>query len=374
MEPQEDPAALAAVCPRCGAPAGSRQFCAGCGLNLRLQGELPTAEQYEASEREKRWISAQKDKQRAEQESRAAEAAEARRAAQRAETEAQAARGAQIAREENRRRARPAGGSALAVEPGRISESAGREASKRRPAMIKAAAAVLVIAAIAGVAVVQNSDSGDPPPSVSDSAASSTPTSTSTDNAATDRDTGYTCGGLQDPTPIDIEVIGAACSTGRDVAERAVAELQTRSAFDVVYAGRTYSCEPAEAKDAILLCFSEGPDGNISVYLRDSPAPPEDAGPSNVDEPGTDCGTYKSPRGVLALTKTTKRGDCETARAAFKAYFRSDERETTEPGYPVEVVPTPGQRPYECVEATTGMFAYFCGADEGAETYGANAP
>lgn len=49
----------AMVCPRCGTPAGSDRFCSGCGLNLKLVGHLPTAEEYEAAQREKEWLARQ---------------------------------------------------------------------------------------------------------------------------------------------------------------------------------------------------------------------------------------------------------------------------------------------------------------------------
>lgn len=52
------------VCPRCGAAADDNVFCSGCGLNLRLQGELPTAEAFAARQREQAWL-AEQDAQRA---------------------------------------------------------------------------------------------------------------------------------------------------------------------------------------------------------------------------------------------------------------------------------------------------------------------
>lgn len=47
------------VCPRCGSRAGIQRFCEGCGLNLALQNELPTAEQFAAGEREQEWLAQQ---------------------------------------------------------------------------------------------------------------------------------------------------------------------------------------------------------------------------------------------------------------------------------------------------------------------------
>lgn len=47
------------VCPRCGTFAGDGVWCGGCGLNLKQQGELPTADSYAARVREQRWLAAQ---------------------------------------------------------------------------------------------------------------------------------------------------------------------------------------------------------------------------------------------------------------------------------------------------------------------------
>lgn len=47
------------VCPRCGEPASDSTWCSGCGLNLRLQGDLPTAEEYAAKQREAQWLAEQ---------------------------------------------------------------------------------------------------------------------------------------------------------------------------------------------------------------------------------------------------------------------------------------------------------------------------
>lgn len=48
------------VCPRCGIePSSDETFCAGCGLNLRQQSDLPTRAAFQAQEREQRWLSEQ---------------------------------------------------------------------------------------------------------------------------------------------------------------------------------------------------------------------------------------------------------------------------------------------------------------------------
>ena len=48
------------VCPRCGSEATDSVWCAGCGLNLKKAGNLPTADEYSADEREKDWIAGQR--------------------------------------------------------------------------------------------------------------------------------------------------------------------------------------------------------------------------------------------------------------------------------------------------------------------------
>lgn len=51
------------VCPRCGGVKGGSIFCTGCGLNLPQQGELPTAEEFAAKQRERTWLAAQAPEQ-----------------------------------------------------------------------------------------------------------------------------------------------------------------------------------------------------------------------------------------------------------------------------------------------------------------------
>jgi hypothetical protein len=46
------------VCPRCGTPERGKRFCTSCGLNLDLQDELPTADEFAARVRERRWLEA----------------------------------------------------------------------------------------------------------------------------------------------------------------------------------------------------------------------------------------------------------------------------------------------------------------------------
>jgi uncharacterized RDD family membrane protein YckC len=47
------------VCPRCGAPDADQRFCSGCGLNLLMQPELPSADEYSARLREEQWLGMQ---------------------------------------------------------------------------------------------------------------------------------------------------------------------------------------------------------------------------------------------------------------------------------------------------------------------------
>lgn len=51
------------VCPRCGTPAGG-VWCAGCGLNLKQQRDLPTADAYSAKVREGEWLARQEERHR----------------------------------------------------------------------------------------------------------------------------------------------------------------------------------------------------------------------------------------------------------------------------------------------------------------------
>lgn len=48
------------MCPRCGAKAGDSVWCDSCGLNLKQQKDLPTADVYAARVREREWKDAQK--------------------------------------------------------------------------------------------------------------------------------------------------------------------------------------------------------------------------------------------------------------------------------------------------------------------------
>lgn len=66
------------VCPRCGTPTSEAIWCSECGLNLRQQSELPTADAFAARIREERWLAVKETERRAEHEARQREAAAAR--------------------------------------------------------------------------------------------------------------------------------------------------------------------------------------------------------------------------------------------------------------------------------------------------------
>jgi hypothetical protein len=59
MKASDLPAGSHPVCPRCGTGATEAIWCGGCGLNLRQQGELPTADAYAAKVRERSWLTEQ---------------------------------------------------------------------------------------------------------------------------------------------------------------------------------------------------------------------------------------------------------------------------------------------------------------------------
>lgn len=63
------------VCPRCGTAPGEGTWCSGCGLNLRQQHELPTADAYTARVREGRWLADQQLQRQAQREAGEREAA-----------------------------------------------------------------------------------------------------------------------------------------------------------------------------------------------------------------------------------------------------------------------------------------------------------
>lgn len=62
------------VCPRCGAPPDDGPWCAACGLNLRKQGKLPTADAYSAQVRELEWKAQQASERERTRNARRAEA------------------------------------------------------------------------------------------------------------------------------------------------------------------------------------------------------------------------------------------------------------------------------------------------------------
>lgn len=129
------------MCPRCGTPASEGVWCDSCGLNLRQQTELPSANAYTARIREQRWLAAQAeeaDAARADQPPREEE----RRAATRGQweherQEREQLRTATAARKEEERAKRKT--------PGR---------PRRRKSLIGLTAALAVLLATGGAGVV----------------------------------------------------------------------------------------------------------------------------------------------------------------------------------------------------------------------------
>ncbi len=136
------PSGSYSVCPRCGIAAGESRWCAGCGLNLGQQAELPTADAYSAKIREGRWLAEQEARQREqwELEEQREREHERREQAQRERDEAQA-------REKERREA-VAQATTLTAQP------AGCPPPGRRLRRVGAAALVVLLTAAGAVAVV----------------------------------------------------------------------------------------------------------------------------------------------------------------------------------------------------------------------------
>jgi len=62
MNEPELPSGTHRVCPRCGTAAAESVWCESCGLNLKQQDELPTADAYAAKKREERWLHQQTER------------------------------------------------------------------------------------------------------------------------------------------------------------------------------------------------------------------------------------------------------------------------------------------------------------------------
>lgn len=149
MTPQDDlPAGDHPVCPRCGVPApGETTFCPGCGLNLRLQDGLLSADEYAARERERAWLK-QKERARAEADEKATRELASARA-----SEAERARAEAAEREALNRQP------AARTEGGEVAQPQ-RPFGKRRSTWI--AGAVLVVLAAGGVAAMALAGSDSP--------------------------------------------------------------------------------------------------------------------------------------------------------------------------------------------------------------------
>jgi len=62
MNEPELPSGTHRVCHRCGTAAAESVWCESCGLNLKQQDELPTADAYAAKKREERWLHLQTER------------------------------------------------------------------------------------------------------------------------------------------------------------------------------------------------------------------------------------------------------------------------------------------------------------------------
>jgi uncharacterized Zn finger protein (UPF0148 family) len=122
------------VCPRCGTPVGDGVWCDGCGLNLKQQADLPTADAYAAKVRERRWL---EEQDRLAREQREAEAARKATDRERSAKQAEDARQAAAARRQE--------------EKHRRSLEKQRKPSSKR-GWIVAAVLVLALALVGGVA------------------------------------------------------------------------------------------------------------------------------------------------------------------------------------------------------------------------------
>lgn len=207
----EPPAANHRVCPRCGTPAGESGWCAGCGLNLRQQGELPTAEAYAAKVREQQWLDRQ------EEEREAAEQAAGREAAEREQQ-----RRAEAARLPEERRQRTS-----EAKPSASQENAARPRKLWRGVVLVALAALALIGAgsallLSGVGEEEPTGSASPAAGgqAQEAEPSSPPEDGATDGVASDDSSAAGTGTLEEcadfktagPFVEDIEALGIDCS------------------------------------------------------------------------------------------------------------------------------------------------------------------
>ena len=143
------------VCPRCGTAAGDSRWCAGCGLNLSQQAELPTADAYSAEIREQRWLTGEETRRREEQERQAAEERRQREEDERRQREEDARR--QREQDEQRQAASEVQASADG-EPEAQAQSSSGAAEPPSPGgkpsrWLYAAAGALLVLVLAGIAV-----------------------------------------------------------------------------------------------------------------------------------------------------------------------------------------------------------------------------
>lgn len=191
------------VCPRCGAPAEA-VWCRGCGLNLRLESELPSREAYEAKIREREWVAARDAEARAQQEQ--------RRAEWQANQEAQVQRN----REEAERVAKAKERKKALADEEQSPEGASWSRIPRRIGIV--AGATLVLAAATAVAfdlVWPEEKSKEPPDQAQDS-------QTSPERPSTER---QRCGRFTDRYRFTVTKEGeVSCADAEDLAQDFVAD------------------------------------------------------------------------------------------------------------------------------------------------------
>lgn len=149
-DPPELPSDAYRVCPRCGSPADEGVWCERCGLNLRQQNELPTADAFAAGVREQRWLAAQ------------AEEADARRAEESRAWQARAtAEGEQQARaKQDREQARIEAKAAKRAEATR--PKAERPPPTRKVLIVLGTVTVLLVIAAAAFFVIRSDRNSTP--------------------------------------------------------------------------------------------------------------------------------------------------------------------------------------------------------------------
>lgn len=147
------------VCPRCGTVAGDGVWCSDCGLNLRQQEELPTAQEFAARQREQAWLTEQAEKER--------EAADQERLRRMAENQQRRAEQSRQWEEAKQRREQER----AAKNEAKIRQKAGRKRSRVALALIAVGVLLLAGGGIAAYVLVSGPERAaqdSPPVSVAD--------------------------------------------------------------------------------------------------------------------------------------------------------------------------------------------------------------